>query len=74
VPARPGGDPVGDALRAAALLEAAGVAGVVVDCESGPVRLGLAARVAQAAGAALVGVSELSADRVAGVVRAARAA
>ncbi|MGI8817021.1 MAG: putative cobaltochelatase [Pseudonocardia sp.] len=74
VSVRPGRDPFTDALRAAALLGAARVAGVVVDCESGPVRLGLAARVATAAGAALVSVAELSADQVAGVVRAARAA
>ena len=49
VAARAGGDPVHDACRAAALLAADGVATVVVDCESGPVRLGLAARVAAAA-------------------------
>ncbi|MGQ0482156.1 MAG: VWA domain-containing protein [Pseudonocardia sp.] len=74
VPVRPGGDPVADSLRAAALLGATGVATVVVDCEGGPVRLQMAAGVAAAAGAALVTISELSADRVAGVVRAARAA
>jgi magnesium chelatase subunit D len=74
VAARPGGDPVRDACRAAALLAADGIATVVVDCEAGPVRLGLAARVAAAAGAPLVALAELSADRVAGVVRAARAA
>jgi magnesium chelatase subunit D len=74
VPARPGGDPMRDALRAAGLLAADGVATVVVDCESGPVRLGMAARLASAAGAQLVTVEELSAERVAGVVRAARAA
>jgi magnesium chelatase subunit D len=73
-PARPGGDPVTDALRAAALLAAEGVASVVVDCESGPVRLGMASRLAAAAGAELVGVGELSAERVVGVVRAAGAA
>ncbi len=72
--ARPGGDPVRDACRAAALLAADGVATVVVDCESGPVRLGLAARVAAAAGGPALGLTELSADQVAGVVRAARAA
>jgi magnesium chelatase subunit D len=74
VAARVGGDPVHDACRAAALLAADGVATVVVDCESGPVRLGLAARIAAAADAPTVGVAELSADHVAGVVRAARAA
>jgi magnesium chelatase subunit D len=70
----PGGEPVRDACRAAALLAADGVATVVVDCESGHVRLGLAARIARAAGGELVGIGELSADRVSDVVRAARAA
>ncbi len=74
VAARAGGDPVHDACRAAALLADDGFATVVVDCESGPVRLGLAARIAAAAGGPVVGVGELSADHVAGVVRAARAA
>jgi magnesium chelatase subunit D len=74
VAARKGGDAVHDACRAAALLAADGVATVVVDCESGPVRLGLAARVAAAAGGPALGLAELSADQVAGVVRAARAA
>jgi magnesium chelatase subunit D len=74
VAARPGGDPVRDACRAAQLLAADGVATVVVDCEGGPVRLGLAGRVATAAGAPLVMLAELSADHVAGVVHAARAA
>ena len=74
VAARPGGDPLHDSVRAAALLAGDGVASVVVDCESGPVRLGLAGRLAHAAGAPLVTVSELSAEQVTGVVRAARAA
>jgi len=74
VAARPGGDPVHDACLAAGLLAADGVAVVVVDCEGGHVRLGLAGRVATAAGAPVVGLSELSADRVAGVVHAVRAA
>jgi magnesium chelatase subunit D len=74
VAARPGGDPVADACRAAGLLAADGVATIVVDCESGPVRLGLAARVAAAAGGPALGLAQLSADQVAGVVRAARAA
>jgi magnesium chelatase subunit D len=74
VAARPGGDPVQDAYRAAGLLAVDGVATIVVDCESGPVRLGIAARVAAAAGGPALGLAELSADQVAGVVRAARAA
>lgn len=69
-----GGDPVRDALRAAGLLAADRVAAVVVDCEHGPIRLGLARRVAGALDAACLRLEELSADQVAGVVRAARAA
>jgi magnesium chelatase subunit D len=72
VPARPGGDPVRDACRAAGLLAADGIATVVVDCESGPVRLGLAARVAAAAGGELTSVGELSADGVLAAVGAGR--
>ncbi|MEU4803412.1 putative cobaltochelatase [Actinosynnema sp. NPDC023587] len=69
-----GGDPMRDALRAAGLLAADEVAAVVVDCESGHVRLGLAGRVAEALEAVCLRLEELSADQVAGVVRAARAA
>jgi magnesium chelatase subunit D len=47
----------GDVDRAAALL--AGTASVVVDCESGPVRLGLAARLASRLGARLVPLDSL---------------
>jgi magnesium chelatase subunit D len=65
-------DPVADAMRAAGLLAADGVASVVVDCESGPIRLGLPARLADALGGACVRLDELSADRVTGVVRAVR--
>jgi magnesium chelatase subunit D len=74
VPLRPGGDALRDALRAASLLAGSGIASVTVDCESGPVRLGLAARIAAAAGGPAVTVDELSAQRVAGVVQAARMA
>ncbi|UVS78869.1 putative cobaltochelatase [Actinokineospora sp. UTMC 2448] len=74
VPARPGGDPLADAERAAALLAGDGVAAVVVDCEGGPVRLGLADRLTTAIGGTGVRLADLSADAVAGVVRAARAA
>ncbi len=62
------------ALAAAGLLRRDEVASVVVDCESGPVRLGLAARLADAADGACVRLDELSAAAVAGVVHAARAA
>ncbi|WP_258347821.1 putative cobaltochelatase [Saccharopolyspora gregorii] len=63
---------VQDSMRAAGLLAGLGVASVVVDCEQGVVRLGLAAKVATALGGACLRLDELSADAVAGVVRAAR--
>ncbi len=63
---------MGDAQRAAALLAADGIAAVVVDCESGPVRLGLAARLATALGAVALRPEELSATGLASTVRAAR--
>lgn len=67
-------DPVADAMRAGGLLAADGVSSVVVDCERGPVRLGLPAQLAAALGGVCVRLDELSADRVTGVVRAARSA
>ncbi|MDQ3406395.1 MAG: VWA domain-containing protein, partial [Actinomycetota bacterium] len=67
-------DAVADSLRAASLIAAEGTASVVVDCETGPVRLGLASRIGVALGATSLRLEELSADTVAGVVRAARAA
>ncbi|MER6830231.1 VWA domain-containing protein [Streptosporangium sp. NPDC000563] len=56
--------------RAAGLL--AGVAGVVVDCEGGPVRLGLAASLAARMGAETVRLDELT--DLAGMVRERRGA
>jgi magnesium chelatase subunit D len=49
-----------------------GGGGVVVDCESGPVRLGLAARLGRSLGADVVRLDDLEAGSLAGVVRAAR--
>jgi magnesium chelatase subunit D len=70
-----------DADLARAVTRLAGTAAVVVDCESGLVRLGLAAALATRLGAALVGLDELPAGGpargggpLAGVVRAARRA
>ncbi|GAB2843137.1 putative cobaltochelatase [Actinoallomurus bryophytorum] len=56
-----------DALRASDLLRDA--ASVVVDCESGPVRLGLAGRLAARLGAESVRLEDLAADGLADVVR-----
>jgi magnesium chelatase subunit D len=53
-----GTDPLGQARRAAARL--AGVSSVVVDAEDGPVRLGLAGRIAADLGAELVTVAGLA--------------
>ncbi|MEU2153468.1 putative cobaltochelatase [Streptomyces sp. NPDC019396] len=64
-----GEDAVGLAARAARLHAADGTAGVVVDCESGPVRLGLAGRLAGELGGSAVTLDELRADSIAGLVR-----
>jgi magnesium chelatase subunit D len=64
-----GPDPVAGALRAAGLLAAAGVASVVVDCESGPVRLGLAAELARALGGPALLLEQLAAAPLADIVR-----
>ncbi len=65
------GEP-GAVTRAAALLR--GVASVVVDCESGPLRLGLAAGLAASLGGGLIRLDELAASALTATVRAARAA
>ncbi|MDT0406655.1 putative cobaltochelatase [Streptomyces edwardsiae] len=64
-----GPEPVALASRAARLFAAEGTASVVVDCESGPVRLGLAGRLAGELGGAAVTLDELRADSIAGLVR-----
>ena len=63
-----GGEPDAAALR----LRRDGVAAVVVDCEAGPVRLGLAGALAEALGAEYLHLGELSVDALAGSVRAVR--
>ncbi|GAB3275539.1 putative cobaltochelatase [Parasphingorhabdus pacifica] len=63
---------VSDAMRSARLLADLGTASVVVDCEHGMVRLGLANQVATALNADCMRLEELSADNVAGVVRTIR--
>ncbi|MFF3890221.1 putative cobaltochelatase [Streptomyces sp. NPDC001914] len=64
-----GPEPVALAGRAARLFAAGQVASVVVDCESGPVRLGLAGRLAGELGGTAVTLDELRADSIAGLVR-----
>jgi magnesium chelatase subunit D len=56
-----GADPVTRSRRAAQLLANAGVAGLVVDCENGPFRLGLAGALAEHLRAEHVAVDEVSA-------------
>ena len=55
--------------QAAGLLAAARVTSVVVDCESGTVRLGLAAGLARALDGALLRLDELAAGPLADSVR-----
>ncbi|MGW0884835.1 putative cobaltochelatase [Streptomyces sp. NPDC002671] len=64
-----GPEPVALAGRAARLFAAEQVASVVVDCESGPVRLGLAGQLAGELGGTAVTLDELRADSIAGLVR-----
>jgi len=65
-----GGEPDAAARR----LRRDGVAAVVVDCEAGPVRLGLAGALAEALGAEYLHLGELSVDALAGSVRAVKQA
>jgi magnesium chelatase subunit D len=62
-------DPVTAAHQAAGLLAAAQVTSVVVDCESGTIRLGLAAGLARALDGALLRLDELAAGPLADSVR-----
>ncbi|TQJ05642.1 putative cobaltochelatase [Amycolatopsis cihanbeyliensis] len=64
-----GGDAVGRAQAAAGLLAGSGVSAVVVDCESGRMRLGLAAELASRLGAEHLPLGEVGADSLAGEVR-----
>ncbi|MEV7318760.1 putative cobaltochelatase [Streptomyces sp. NPDC093970] len=64
-----GPEPVALAGRAARLFAADQVASVVVDCESGPVRLGLAGELAGELGGTAVTLGELRADSIAGLVK-----
>ncbi|WP_329387090.1 putative cobaltochelatase [Streptomyces sp. NBC_01351] len=69
-----GGDPRELSGRSARLLAAEGIASVVVDCESGPVRLGLAGVLAADLGAPAVTLDGLRADSLAGLVKNVRTA
>ncbi|MDD1060570.1 putative cobaltochelatase [Streptomyces cocklensis] len=69
-----GPDPVALGARAARLLAASGTAAVVVDCESGPVRLGLAGALAADLAGTAVTLGELRADTVSALVKDIRRA
>ncbi|UYQ61435.1 putative cobaltochelatase [Streptomyces peucetius] len=66
------GDAFPTALRAARLHAAEGTAAVVVDCEAGPVRLGLAGTLAGSLGGSAVTLDELRAESIAGLVKDVR--
>ncbi|MFC8042133.1 VWA domain-containing protein [Nocardia sp. NPDC057353] len=66
-----GQEPLPRARAAARGLAADAVTAMVVDCERGMVRLGLAAELARELGGGCVRLAELTGDAVAGVVRAA---
>jgi magnesium chelatase subunit D len=68
-PLGPGNDPVADAVAAAEALRADAVPAVVLDCETGRVRLGLAARVAAALGTRSLSLDDIRAERIEAVVR-----
>ncbi|MGW8889199.1 putative cobaltochelatase [Streptomyces sp. NPDC055749] len=69
-----GPEPVALAARAGRLHAAEGTASVVVDCESGIVRLGLAAQLARELGGTAVTLDELRADSLVGLVKDVSAA
>ncbi|MFG2832843.1 putative cobaltochelatase [Streptomyces sp. NPDC048434] len=64
-----GPEPVVRATRAARLLAGEGTASVVVDCEAGPVRLGLAGELAHELQGTAITLDELRADSVSALVR-----
>ncbi|MGW3229163.1 putative cobaltochelatase [Kitasatospora sp. NPDC001095] len=64
-----GRDALAQSQRAAALFAAQGTASVVLDCESGPVRLGLARTLAGLLGGTAVSLDELRPEGVASLVR-----
>ena len=64
----------GDASVVARFLADSGVHSVVVDCETGRMRLGLAVKLAEQLGAEYVAVGDVSAESITAAVRAGRAA
>ncbi|HXS84169.1 MAG TPA: VWA domain-containing protein [Mycobacterium sp.] len=66
-----GSDPVGRAHQAAAHLVNQGISSIVVDCESGRMRMGLAANLAQHLNAEHVPLGQVNAQALADIVRGA---
>jgi len=69
-----GKDAVARSRQAAQVLARAGIDSVVVDCEAGPMRLGLAGVLAEHLGAEHLAVAEVSAEALTGLARQGRAA
>lgn len=67
-----GNQPLVEAYKAASLLATTQVASVVIDCEEGTVRLGLAGALAETLGATTLQLAELGAEQLISVVRASR--
>ncbi|MGK5544822.1 putative cobaltochelatase [Streptomyces sp. URMC 127] len=67
-----GPEPLQRAARAARLLAGEGTASVVVDCEAGPVRLGLAAELGRELRGPVVTLDELRADSISALVHTVR--
>ncbi|MFF4215993.1 putative cobaltochelatase [Streptomyces nondiastaticus] len=67
-----GPEPLVRAARAARLLAGEGTASVVVDCEQGPVRLGLAAELGRELRGPVVTLDELRADSISALVHTVR--
>ncbi|MFF7728101.1 putative cobaltochelatase [Streptomyces sp. NPDC008001] len=67
-----GPEPLARAARAARLLAGEGTASVVVDCEAGPVRLGLAAELGRELRGPVVTLDELRADSISALVHTVR--
>jgi magnesium chelatase subunit D len=71
LPIAPGGTPEWEALEQARQLRQAGISGLVVDTETGPVRLGLSRKLAEAWGADRRDLDELDGPRLPEAVRRA---
>ena len=67
-----GAQPLAEAYKAASLLATTQVASIVIDCEEGVVRLGLADALATTLGATTLQLGELGAEQLVSIVHASR--